>query len=240
MLDNYSLLAVPQSISNMERVAIAELLDTDAGTANEIASSLRDLRHINQWFGGIGTTQSLIEQVAEKAQARSLSMLEVASGTGFVPNAVQERLGRSGIQLNLTLMDRAASHLNDGNGRGVRQISGDARALPFCANSFDVVSSCIFLHHLSPEEVVESIKESLRVCRLAVLINDVVRHPLHLALVYAGLPLFRSRLTWHDAPASVRQAYTTQEMRQLLQQTSAREIVIQRHYLFRMGIIVWK
>lgn len=224
----------------MERVTIPELLDTDAGTADEIATSLRDLRHINQWFGGIGTTQSMIERVAEKAQTKSFSMLEVASGPGFVPNAVQERLRRGGVQVNTTLMDRAASHLNDGNGRGIRRVSGDARALPFCANSFDLVSSCIFLHHLSPKEIVESINESLRVCRLAVLINDLVRHPLHLALVYAGLPLFRSRLTWHDAPASVRQAYTIQEMRELLQRTPAREIVIRRHYLFRMGIIVWK
>ena len=54
--------------------------------------------------------------------------------------------------------------------------------------------------------------EGLRVCRVAVLINDLVRDGLHLSLVYAGLPLYRSRLTRHDAPASVRQAYTPAEM----------------------------
>ena len=30
------------------------------------------------------------------------------------------------------------------------------------------------------------VDEALRVCRVAVLINDLVRHPLHLSLVYAG------------------------------------------------------
>jgi len=63
---------------------------------------------------------------------------------------------------------------------------------------------------------------------------------MHLALVYAGLPLFRSRLTHHDAPASVRQAYTTAEIRDLLKRTSAARVEIHRHYLFRMGVMVWK
>ena len=72
------------------------------------------------------------------------------------------------------------------------------------------------------------------------LINDLVRHPLHMSLVYAGLPLYRSRLTRHDAPASVRQAYTPEEMQTLLAQTSAARVEIHRHYLFRMGVIAWK
>ena len=63
---------------------------------------------------------------------------------------------------------------------------------------------------------------------------------LHLSLVYAGMPLYRSRLTRHDAPASVRQAYTTEEMQTLLAQTSAARVEIHRHYLFRMGVIAWK
>ena len=50
----------------MRRVVIPELLDTDSGTPAEIATALSDLRHINQWFGGIGTTQSMIAQVAQK------------------------------------------------------------------------------------------------------------------------------------------------------------------------------
>jgi hypothetical protein len=82
--------------------------------------------------------------------------------------------------------------------------------------------------------------EALRVCRVAVLINDIVRHPLHLALVYAGLPLFRSRITRHDGPVSVHRAYTPQEMRTLLAQSSAERTELYRHHLFRMGVTAWK
>jgi len=87
---------------------------------------------------------------------------------------------------------------------------------------------------------VEFAKEALRVARTAVLINDLIRHPLHLALVYAGVPMYRSRLTRHDAPASVRQAYTPEEMCTMLKLTSAAKIEMSRHYLFRMGVIAWK
>jgi hypothetical protein len=93
---------------------------------------------------------------------------------------------------------------------------------------------------LSPERLQDFVNEALRVCRVAVLINDLVRHPLHVALIYAGYPLYRSRLTRHDAPASARSAYTRDEMWGLLRQTRATRVEIHRHYLFRMAAIAWK
>jgi hypothetical protein len=223
----------------MKRVATAELLDTDAGTRSEIADSLSDLRRLNKWFGGTATTQAMIKHIAGQLTVRSFSLLEVAAASGYVPHTVRSKLKDHGIQLEFSLLDRVPSHLANGNGHG-RSVVGDALALPFSDSSFDLVSSGLFAHHLSPEQLVQFATEALRVGRIAVLINDLVRHPLHLGLVYAGLPLYRSRLTRHDAPASVRQAYTPQEMRELLAQTHAARVEILRHYLFRMGVIVWK
>ena len=220
----------------MKRVAVTELLDTDSGTPAEIASSLGDLRRINRWFGGIATTEAIIQRVAQEIKASSLSLLEVAAGSGYVPDAARERLKGRGLQLQVTLLDRAPSHLNGGN----RAITGDALAIPFRNASFDLVSCTLFAHHLSPEQLMQFVNEALRVSRVAVLINDLIRQPLHLLLVYAGLPLYRSRLTRHDAPASVRQAYTPEEMMALLAQTAALRTQIYHHYLFRMGVIAWK
>jgi ubiquinone/menaquinone biosynthesis C-methylase UbiE len=220
----------------MKRVVIAELLDTDSGTAAEVASSLDDLQRINRWFGGVSTTDEMVRRVATKLDASSLSLLEVAAGSGYVPETARQRLQRHGLNLQITLLDRAPSHLTNGN----RALAGDALALPFQDASFDLVSCTLFAHHLTAEELSRFVDEGLRVCRVAVLINDLVRHPLHLSLVYAGLPLYRSRITRFDAPASVRQAYTPEEMRTLLKQTAAAGVEILRHYLFRMGVIAWK
>ena len=222
----------------MKRVVTPELLDTDDGTPAEVADSLSDLRRVNEWFGGTATTQSMIEHVAKQLNVRSLSLLEVAAGSGDVPRTVSSRMKNRGLQLEVSLLDRVPSHLANVNGG--RSVIGDALSLPFADSSFDLISCGLFAHHLSPEQLVQFVREGLRVCRVAVLINDLVRHPLHLALIYAGMPLYRSRLTRHDAPASVRQAFTPDEMRELLTQTKAARIEIQRHYLFRMGVIVWK
>jgi SAM-dependent methyltransferase len=219
----------------MKRVATTELLDMDAGTPAEVAASLRDLRHINRWFGGVATTEDMIVRVASKTGQTSLSLLEVAAGSGYVPETARERLQHRGLKLQVTSLDRAPSHMN-----GSRAVAGDALALPFRDGCFDLLSCNLFAHHLGPQELVRFVDEALRVCRIAVLINDLIRHPLHMSLVYAGMPLYRSRITRNDAPASVRQAYTTEEMRGLLAQSTAARIEIRRYYLFRMGVIAWK
>ena len=220
----------------MRRVVIPELLDTDAGTPAEIRGSLRDLRFINTCFGGVRTTACLVEQVTRQTGKRSLSLLEVAAGSGYVPERTRAVLRRRGIELHPTLLDRSPAHLNSSR----PAVAGDALALPFADASFDLVSCSLFAHHLEPEELPRFVSEGLRVCRLALLINDLIRHPLHLLLVYAGLPVYRSRLTRHDAVASVRRAYTVDEMRALLAGAAASRLEFSRHYLFRMGVLVWK
>jgi ubiquinone/menaquinone biosynthesis C-methylase UbiE len=220
----------------MKRVVIPELLDSDSGTPAEVADSLLDLQGINRCFGGVATTQAMIELVAGNIAARSLSLLEVAAGSGYVPAEVQRRVRSQGLQVSVTLLDRTRSHLGNGN----QAVVGDALKLPFRDASFDLLSCTLFAHHLEPYEVTQFAREALRVCRVAVLINDLVRHPLHLALVRAATPIWRSRITRHDGPASVRRAYTPDELRELLAQSGAGRVEIYRHYLFRMGVIVWK
>src|SRR5690349_1045183 len=141
----------------MKRVAIPELLDTDSGSPAEITASLSDLNRINRWFGGISTTTSMIRRVAQEMDVLSLSLLEVAAGTGYVPEKARQNLRRDGIELDVTLLDRAPSHLVNGN----RMVAADVLALPFHDASFDLVSSVIFIHHLSPDQVIQSVNEAL-------------------------------------------------------------------------------
>jgi SAM-dependent methyltransferase len=219
----------------MKRQPSIELLDSDAGTRQEVARSLRDLEMCNRWFGGVRTTTKLVSHAVGQAPRKTFSVLEVAAGTGFVPQAVKQRLSPQ-LDLDITLLDRAHTHLNGSR----RAVAGDACSLPFADGSFDLVCCNLFVHHLAPDEVPRFGREALRVCRVALVINDLVRHPLHLALTYAGFPLYRSRITRNDAPASVRQAYQASEMRELLQPLTPRPLQVSRHYLYRMGIIAWK
>lgn len=221
----------------MRRNVKPELLDEDLGTPAEVASSLTDLRQINEWFGGARTTVALLRSVSTQCDCAKLSLLEVASGGGDLPLAARRALAGNGTEVDVTLLDRMWLHLPR---NGIASVAGDALQLPFRDDAFDVVSCSLFAHHLQPEELRQFAREALRVCRRAVLINDLIRSRVHLWLAYAGLPLFHSRITRHDAPASVRNAYTIREMERVLAGLPAQRMSVSRRYLYRMGVLLWK
>jgi ubiquinone/menaquinone biosynthesis C-methylase UbiE len=224
----------------MKRINTPELLDTDDCPPKEVAASLRDMARINRWFGGVATTVEMVRRVARATQINRFSLLEVAAGLGELPEIAAQKLAREGITLNFTLLDRAASHLPE-NGRAV---VADALSLPFHDSAFDLISCNLFAHHLEPDQLLSFVKEGLRVSRCAVLINDLVRHPMHVAMVYAGFPLMRSQVSRLDGLASVRRSYIPEEIPQILESltthNSGTKIEVFRRTLFRMGIIVWK
>jgi len=233
----------------MQRIDAPEILDSDACSPADVETSMRDIGRVNRWFGGVATTRKMVERVAQASGTKHLTLLEVAAGSGAVPEMVQQNLARRGITLEVTLLDRARSHLprknaaeGNHNGRN-HSVVADAFALPFGDGAFDLVSCCLFAHHLSPQQLAQFVREGLRVSRRALLINDLVRHPLHLALAFAGFPLMRSRVAWLDGLTSVRRAYVPAEIRSMIasafSQATAR-VEISRSYLFRMGAIVWK
>jgi 2-polyprenyl-3-methyl-5-hydroxy-6-metoxy-1,4-benzoquinol methylase len=220
----------------MKRLVVPELLDSDSGTSHEVEGSLADLRMFNLRFGGIRAMSALLREVASRRGLKEMDWLDVGGGAGDVATLTSKSLSHSGIVLRPVVLDRASSHLN---GTHVN-VCGNALALPFRDASFDVVGSSLFVHHLEPAELVRFAAEGLRVARHAFVINDLIRHPLHLALAIAGRPIYRSRITRHDAPVSVRRAYTVDEVHRILAETGAVEITIRTFYLFRMGVIAWK
>jgi ubiquinone/menaquinone biosynthesis C-methylase UbiE len=225
-----------KSVSRMKRVVTSELLDFDSGTPSEVAASLRDLDRINQWFGGVSTTEAMLRRVVQRTGKAEFSLLDVASGSGALPIMLRQRLARKKIVLNPTVLDRARTHLN-----GTRNaVVADALTLPFANARFDIVSCALFVHHLEVPEIVRFANEALRVARLAVLINDIRRSRLTLLATYASWAVIESRLSRYDGPVSVRRAYTAVELRDALQRTHAAELEIRKHPLFRIGAILWK
>lgn len=221
----------------MQRKVVPELLDSDAGTEREVRQALRDLQRINTLFGGATSMAKMVRKVADETGQTKFRYLEVASGDGFLPRAANQWLASDGIELDIHLLDRAQTHLPES---GVPTYVGDALALPFEDNSFDLIACNLFMHHLVSTDVLAFARESLRVARHAVLISDLIRSRLHLAMAHLGLVLFRSPITWHDSLASIRAAYTRAEVQQMLSKAGARKLEIDSYYLYRMGIVLWK
>ncbi len=218
----------------MKRTSTPEFLGSGGGfTAAEVQASLADLRMFNRWFGGTRVVRKLMRRIVQASGRPSLRWLDVAAASGDIARELKQGFAGNGIALQPVVLDRARDHLP----QGLTGVQGDALALPFADASFDVVGTSLLVHDLEPAEVRKFLREALRVARVAVLINELRRSWLHLGLVYAGMPLF-SRITRHDAPASVRKAYTRAELRELL--SDGHRIEMRNFYLCRVGIIVWK
>lgn len=219
-----------------------EWLDGDSGSAEEVASALRSLRFVNRWFGGERVHRLLLEEAA--AGRSELEVLEVAAGRATtVAEAAQWLMRRKNrpVTVRATLLDRQASHLPPNWPAALPPpvlLPGDALAIPLADKSVDVVSCCLFLHHLDPAQVSTFLREALRVARLAVLINDLERTRLHYALSKTFSLVDPSRLSRHDGPASVRQAYSRDEMLAMVRATGAKAAV-QRRFLHRLAVTLW-
>jgi ubiquinone/menaquinone biosynthesis C-methylase UbiE len=223
----------------MKRVVTAELLDEDLGTPEEVRDSLLDLRGINQKFGGFRSIAKLLATVARRDGKQNLSFLDVAGGTGDVAEQSIRQLSQHGISVKATVLDRAASHMNR-NGSQIARVAAVAQELPFASGAFDVVCCNLFLHHLEEAEMLRFFREALRVARTAVIASDLRRNHFHWLAAYAGRITYRSRLTRNDAPASVRRAYTIDEMKAIAQRTGAASFNLEAHFFQRFGLILWK
>jgi len=228
------------------RVQAEEWLDHDLGSPSEVASALRSLRWVNQFFGGKRMHRRLLQRATARVPSgRHLHLMEVASGRGDVLASAAASLQWPREQLRLTLLDRSVHHLPGEDNpwpAGLPQperLTADALAIPLENDSVDIISNCLFFHHLTEEEAALYLLEALRVARVAVVVNDLERHWLHYGLARLFSLVDPSRISRHDGPISVRRAYTLDEISRLAAATG-RAFELTRGYLFRYGLILWK
>jgi ubiquinone/menaquinone biosynthesis C-methylase UbiE len=225
----------------MERVVEDEWLDDDRGTPAEIDAALHAVTLANRRFGGVRLHARLLKRALTRASHEQRPhILEVASGRAEV---LQAALLQLGVAAKVTLLDRSAVHLPDPCAwpsalPAPRTVTGDALALPLPDASVDIVSCCLFLHHLEPPQIARYLAEAQRVARIAVIINDLERNALHYRLAQLNRVIDRSRISRHDGPASVRRAYTYSELARMLASTGC-SYLLARAYLYRLGAILW-
>lgn len=204
-----------------------EYLDRPVPGADREAS-LADIHRLNSWFGGYRLSERAIEGlIAAAPPGARVCIMDIGGARGDLATRLLERARRQGRRLAVVVVDRTGPVRPR---PGVVVVRADATALPFRPGAADVVTASLLLHHLEPAAAALSLAEMRATARLGVVINDLLRNRLTLALVWLVTRLFtRHRFARHDGPLSVRRAYSPDELRALAARAGVPRLDVRRY-----------
>lgn len=226
------------------RADLRELLDDAPALGHELEQNLRDIRRINRWLGwNRATVRELGRQLCACDGAR-WSLIDVATGSGDLPLAIERWAFRRGHQPLIVANDLSEAVLVSaarqvGRGHRVALLRADGLRLPLRDASIDVVTCALALHHFAPAGAIELLRELGRVTRRALVLSDLERcWSGYIGARLLGL-LTRNRMTRHDAPVSVRRAYTAPELRTLARAAGLAGARVCRRFPARL-VLTWR
>lgn len=199
-----------------ERSQELEILDLDSShyTQDEYKHCLKLLGRINQWLGGFQATKKAFTHLKKNPE----SILEVGCGGGYLCQLMSQWFPQAqitGIDINPAAVEETRK-FNFSN-KNVNSEQQQNKTLAYTTNQFDVVTTMLVCHHMNDQELVEFFRECYRICRCAVIINDLHRHIIAYTGFFLIAPIFfPSRLIWNDGCLSIRRAFHKNEWVKIL------------------------
>ena len=229
-----------------QRYITAEIMDGPNVEAAAHALALEGLRRINAASKAAARMARPIVEYALREKLNRLSMLDIACGGGDVPVSVALLTRQAGVEIDLTLLDRSPTALKlaaaaaDRAGIGSRCVQADLMD-QWNDSDFDIVTCSLFLHHVSePAQVVALLNRMRTISRRMVIISDLRRCRMGLLTAWAGSRILsRSGIVHHDAPASVRAAWTMPELTGFAARADMKDARIEKCFPWRM-LLIWR
>jgi SAM-dependent methyltransferase len=232
-------------VSLEARARGAELMDEPGVEHAELARSLGDLRAVNLWLGGRRVVLRHLGGMISRLATPAVTVLDVATGSADLPLALT-RWGRArGVRVWVTATDVHPGTVEMARGHAageadVRVEPADALSLPYEDGSFDFSLCSTALHHFEDADAARALRELDRVARYGVVVSDFRRSPGALLGVrlLAETVWRRHPVTRHDAPLSIRRAFTPAELRDLAAKAGLRGARVHIHFPFRAVLVV--
>ncbi len=232
------------------RIDEPELIDDDNQPYDDFRISMGDVRNANRFLGGtVVVTRQLRRWFQEKpfqTLGRPLTILDVATGSGDIPEAILPLAERAGLPVRIIGLDYSPPILRFarekvGHHSEIRLLRGDAFQLPLENHSVDIALCSLAFHHFGFEQSVQALQEMERVARYGWIVNDLRRawSAWYLIRMVAAVTNM-NRLTRHDGPASVLRAYSVPEYRQMAQGLGlqvGREVELRRSLFYRVALV---
>jgi ubiquinone/menaquinone biosynthesis C-methylase UbiE len=207
----------------VKRSTAREMMDSPNNPRELLEDDLRNLRIINRYLGNYRAVLGSLARLIEEHRLQRFSLLDVGTGSADIPALIASWARRRHLTTQLIGLDPETVTLQAAVSQTrdypeIALIRGDGRALPLAPDSVDFVLSSQMLHHFSEDDIVNMLRGWSRVARRAIIVCDLVRHP----LAYYGIRLVtraftRNIMTRTDGPLSVQRAFTLDEWRELFE-----------------------
>jgi ubiquinone/menaquinone biosynthesis C-methylase UbiE len=188
--------------------------------------------YVHRFFGEIRALRNTLVAEIEASKEDSISVLEVAAGSGGLLAYISERARPKRLtQIGLEVSADAARSIAENGSLAVR---GNGLELPFADKSVDFAFSTLFLHHLDEEKAKVLMREMHRVSRRKFFIVDLDRRPLPYFLYRSFGTFLLQRFTRDDGALSIRRAYRASELEKIAQSAGLKQFTISNSAINRL------
>lgn len=225
-------------LSLRHRRRLPEIMDQPDLRRVRHERALRGLARVNFWSNSAGILWPPLAELARRLH-RPIRILDVASGAGDVPLRLWRRAGRAGLDMRIDGCDlspvavdhaRAAAEAAGADTQFFVQDVLDQPPL----SGYDAVTCSLFLHHLDEAEAVGFLRWAAETAGSSVLVNDLERSGMGLALAHVAVRVLTTSDVVHvDGPRSVESAFTMEEARGLAERAGLRGAVVRWCWPFR-------
>jgi len=219
-------------------------MDLSGSKADLLAEDLHNLRMLNRYLRGRRCVLLALRRALGRERLSRFSLLDIGTGSADIPAAILAWSKRKGTDASVVGLEAEPVTARIAAGRtrhspDIAIVQGHAAAPPFLPGSFDFVVASQFLHHFPDETIVELLQRWATLARKAIVISDLIRHP----VAYHGIRLLtslatRNIMTLTDAPLSVQRALTLKEWRNLLRRAAIGPIEMFSVFPFRMAACI--
>lgn len=231
-----------------ERSTQPELMDDLTLASEDLRQNLKELEIINQWLGGHDVVRNGLNQLLALPFLASfpenrLKIADLGSGGGDTLRMVarwarqrKQPVELVGIDANAFMLSYSTHLSQEYPEISYRQ--ADVFSPEFAQQEFDIVICSLFLHHFTDAALATLLAQLRQQTRVAVLINDLHRHPLAYYSIKGLTQLFsRSYLVKNDAPLSVRRAFTKVDWQRILAKAGIQQYQLRWKWAFRWQLV---
>jgi 2-polyprenyl-3-methyl-5-hydroxy-6-metoxy-1,4-benzoquinol methylase len=222
-----------------------EILDDLEVEGEAVSQNLKELDIINTFLGGnaisVAALKTVVNSYPEKTHWK---IADLGCGSGHLMLEMNKVLAQknctaefTGFDANLFIVKYAQIHCASDS--SIRILCHNVLTDPF-PEVYDVVHASLFLHHFTDDELVLLLTQLKKQTAVALVINDLHRHPLAYYAIKWLTGLFsKSYLVQHDAALSVAKGFKKAEWTNLLKRAGYKRYTIKWVWAFRHQLILY-